>query len=279
MTVMTEDISGSPTAEKPAGDLSQFDTGVAHPARVYDYWLGGTHNFAADQAAAEAVIAARPSIVRDIRLNREFLNRAVAFLAQAGVRQFLDIGMGIPASPNVHEVAQAADPAARVVYADNDPLVLAYARQLLTSRPEGAIAVIDADLRDPEAIIRDAAATLRPDEPVAVVLVGVLHLISNEEDPYDVVARLMDATAPGSYLVVTHPASDVDAGAAAEGARRYNSSVSTAQTRRSFAEVSRLFDGLELLEPGVVQHHRWHPAPGADVGVEVASWSGVGRKA
>jgi S-adenosyl methyltransferase len=221
----------------------------------------------------------RPSIIRDIRLNRAFLNRTTDYLARAGVGQFLDIGMGIPASPNVHEVAQAARPDARVVYADNDPLVLAYARELLTSRPEGAIAVIDADLRSPGAITEAAAATLRWDEPVAIILVGVLHLIRNEEDPYGIVARLMAAAAAGSYLVVTHPASDIDAGAAAEGARRYNSSVATAQTRRSFAEVSRLFDGLEVLEPGVVQHHRWRPQAGEDGGAfEVASWSAVGRK-
>jgi S-adenosyl methyltransferase len=275
-------LGGGPPADglTPASDLARFDTGVAHPARVYDYWLGGTHNFAADQAAAEAVMAVRPSIVRDIRANRDFLHRSVAYLAaEAGIWQFLDIGMGIPASPNVHEIAQDITPGARVVYVDNDPLVLAYARALLTNSPAGATAFIDADLCDADTIVREADQTLDLTKPVAVLLVGVLHLISDGEDPYGIVARLMSAVPSGSYLVVTHPASDIDSGAAAEGARRYNSSVATAQTRRSFAEVSRLLDGLEIVEPGVVQNHRWRPAPGEDVGsYEVAAWAAVARK-
>jgi S-adenosyl methyltransferase len=278
--VTDDSADASPAPGQPASDLARFDTGVAHPARVYDYWLGGTNNFAADQAAAEAVIAARPSIVRDIRANREFLHRAVAYLAaEAGIRQFLDIGMGIPASPNVHEIAQGIAPDARVVYVDNDPLVLAYAGTLLTSTPAGATAYVDADLRYGSTILRDATHTLDFSQPVAVILVGVLHLIRDDEDPCGIVARLMDAMPPGSYLVITHPASDIDAGAAAEGARRYNSSVATSQTRRSFVEVSPFFHGLTMIEPGVVQNHRWRPAPDADVSeYEVSAWAGIGRK-
>jgi S-adenosyl methyltransferase len=277
---VADNSTDAPASGQPAGDLAQFDTGVAHPARVYDYWLGGTNNFAADQQAAEAVIAARPSIVRDIRTNREFLHRAVAYLAaEAGVRQFLDIGMGIPTSPNVHEIAQNIAPDARVVYVDNDPLVLAYAGALLTSTPEGATAYVDADLRYTSTILRDATHTLDFSQPVAVLLVGVLHLVKDDEDPCGIVARLMDAMPPGSHLVITHPASDIDAGAAAEGARRYNSSVATSQTRRSFVEVSPFFHGLAMVEPGVVQNHRWRPAPGAEVNeYEVSAWAGVGRK-
>ncbi len=273
----TED---SPAARPPATEPSSFDTSVAHPARVYDYWLGGKDNFAADRAAAERVIAVRPTIRRDIRANRDFLRRAVAYLAaEAGLRQFLDVGTGIPTSPNVHEVVQDVAPEARVVYVDNDPIVLAHARALLTSTPEGATAYIDADLRDSAKILRDAARTLEFSRPVAVILVGVLHLISDDQDPYGIVARLMAATPPGSYLVVSHPASDVHAEVVAEGARAYNQTVATPQTRRSLAEVSRFFDGLELAEPGVVQCHRWHPEPGTAVGdYEVSGWVGVGRK-
>ncbi|MBO0770293.1 MAG: SAM-dependent methyltransferase [Actinobacteria bacterium] len=268
------------SAPLPAAEPVRLDTGVAHPARVYDYWLGGKDNFAADREAAEQVIAARPSIIRDIRANRAFLRRAVAYLAaEAGVRQFLDIGTGIPTSPNVHEVVQAIAPAASIVYVDNDPIVLAHARALLTSSEEGTTAYIDADLRDPGRIVAEAAGTLDFSRPVAVLLVGILHLISEEENPYGIAAQLMSAVPPGSYLTVSHPASDVHAEVVAEGARRYNRSVATPQTRRSFAEVSRFLAGLELVEPGVVQCHRWLPEPGAPVqDYEVSCWGAVGRK-
>lgn len=270
----------SPATSRPAREPASFDTTVAHPARVYDYWLGGKDNFAADRAAAERVIAVRPTILRDIRANRAFLRRAMAYLAaEAGLRQFLDVGTGIPTSPNVHEVVQGIAPEARVVYVDNDPIVLAHARALLTSTPEGATAYIDADLRDSAKILQEAARTLEFSRPVAVVLVGVLHLISDDQDPYGIAARLMAATPPGSYLVVSHPASDVNAEVVAEGARHYNQTVGTPQTRRSLAEVSRFFDGLELAEPGVVQCHRWHPEPGVAIeDYEVSGWVGVGRK-
>jgi hypothetical protein len=260
--------------------LSQFDTGVAHPARVYDYWLGGKDNFAADRQAAERVIAARPTILRDIRANREVMHRAVAYLArERGIRQFLDIGTGIPVSPNVHEVAQAIAPDSRVVYADNDPIVLAYARALLTGTAEGATAYVDADLREQDRIMWEAARTLDFSKPIAVLLVGLLHLISDEEDPYVIAAELMSVVPSGSYLVLTHPASDVHAEVVAEGARQYNASVATAQTRRSYADMERFLAGLELVEPGIVQAHRWHPDPAADVdSYEVSCWAAVARK-
>ena len=183
----------SSVARPQASEPAAIDTSVAHPARVYDYWLGGKDNFAADRAAAEQVIAVRPTVRRDIRENRAFLRRAVAYLAEAGLRQFLDIGTGIPTSPNVHEVVQRIAPDARVVYVDNDPIVLTHARALLASTPEGATAYIDADLRDPDKVMREAAATLDLSRPTAVMLVGVLHLISDEEDPYGIAARLMAA--------------------------------------------------------------------------------------
>jgi hypothetical protein len=263
-------------ARAPAG----IDTSVAHPARVYDYWLGGKDNFAADRDAAEQVIAARPTILRDIRANREFLHRAVRYLAaQAGIRQFLDVGTGIPTSPNVHEIAQGIAPETRVVYADNDPIVLSHARALLTSTPEGVTDYVDADLRRPDEILRHAERTLDFTRPVAVVLVGIMHLISDDEDPCGLAARLMAATAPGSYLVITQPASDIHADAAAEGARRYNERVATKQTRRSRAEVARFVEGLDVVQPGVVQMHRWRPEPGANVDdYEVSGWAVVGRR-
>jgi S-adenosyl methyltransferase len=272
------DTSLAPS-ESPA-HLSQFDTGVAHPARVYDYWLGGKDNFAADREAAEKVIAARPTILRDIRANREVMHRAVAYLTrERDIRQFLDIGTGIPVSPNVHEVAQNIAPESRVVYADNDPIVLAYARALLTSTPEGSTAYVDADVREQDKIVWEASKTLDYTKPVGVLLVGLLHLISDEEDPYRLVTEIMNLMSPGSYLILTHPASDVHDEIVAEGARQYNAKVATAQTRRSYADMERFMSGLELVEPGIVQCHRWHPHPDADVdSYEVSCWVAVGRK-
>ena len=257
-----------------------FDTTVAHPARVYDYWLGGKDNFAADKVAAEAVIGVRPTVVRDIRANRDFLGRAVRYLvAEGGIRQFLDLGTGIPAANNTHEVAQAVAPESRIVYVDNDPIVLAHARALLTSTPEGACAYLDADLRDPAPILEQAAETLDFSQPVAVLFIGVLHLVADDQDPYGIVARTVAATVPGSYLALTHPAADVDPEVVAEGARQYNQNVKTAQTRRTREQTARFFDGLDLVPPGVVQFHRWRPDPGAPV-VEgnVSGWAGVARK-
>jgi hypothetical protein len=257
-----------------------LDTSVAHPARVYDYWLGGKDNYAADRQAAEAIIAVRPAIVRDIRANRDFMRRAAAFLAAQGVRQFLDIGTGIPTQPNLHEVVQDIAPDARVVYADNDPLVLAHARALLVSAPAGETAYLHADLRDPGMILREAARTLDFSQPTAVMLVSILQLIRDEEDPHGIIARLMGTVARGSYLVLSHAASDIHGELVAESARRYNESVATPVTLRSFGQFASFYDGLELVDPGIVQCHRWHPRPGAAVDeYEVAGWAAVGRKA
>ena len=258
----------------------ELDTSVAHPARVYDYWLGGKDNFAADRKAADDVVAVRPSILYDVRANRQFLGRAVRWLAvQAGIRQFLDIGTGIPAANNTHQVAQEVAPDARIVYVDNDPIVLVHARALLTGTPAGATAYIDGDLRAPEPILAAAHRTLDFTQPIAVLLIGVLHLISDDEDPAGIIARLMAAVPAGSYLALTQPASDVNADQAAAGAQRYNDRVATKQTRRSREETAAFLDGLEIVEPGVVQFPRWHPDPGAtDLDREVSGWCGVGRK-
>jgi hypothetical protein len=258
--------------------LARIDTGVAHPARVYDYWLGGKDNFAADREAAEQVIAVRPQIRADVRANRAFLGRAVRYLAaQAGIRQFLDVGTGLPSAENTHEVAQSVAPESRVVYTDNDPIVLAHARALLTSVPEGVTAYADADMRDTARVLGEARKTLDLDQPTAVMLVAVLHHIPDDDDPYGIVTRLVSAVPPGSYLVITHPASDVDTEAVAEVARRYNARVPAGQRRRSHGEVTRFFAGLELLEPGVVQTTQWRPAAPGDT-VPVPMWAGVARK-
>jgi hypothetical protein len=263
----------------PAGPV-EFDTSVAHMARVYNYWLGGKDNFAADRAAAEQAIAANPAILRDVRANRAYLARAVRYLAaECGIRQFLDIGTGIPAANNTHEVAQSVVPQCRVVYVDNDPVVLAHARALLTSDPLGATDYIEADLRDTGQILGRAAQTLDLSRPVAVSLLAILHLIPDAADPHGIVATLMAAVPPGSYLVLSHPAGDIRAAEVAEMARRVNARLGpTRGTMRDQAQVARFFDGLELVDPGIVQPQWWRPAgPIADA--EVAVWCGVGRKA
>jgi hypothetical protein len=263
-----------------AGTDPGIDTTVAHPARVYDYWLGGTNNFAADREAAERVLAATPGLRARVRANRAFLARVVRYLAaEAGIRQFLDIGTGIPSADNTHEVAQAAAPDSRVVYVDNDPIVLAHARELLASAPEGATQYVEGDLRDPAGILEAAARTLDFARPTAVMLLGVLHLIGDSEDPYRIVAGLMDALPSGSFLAISHPASDIHAAAQAEAQRRYNERVSTPQTMRNRAEVMRFFDGLDLVPPGLVYVHVWRPDPG-DVPPAggVSAHGGVARK-
>jgi hypothetical protein len=196
-----------------------------------------------------------------VRANRAFLGRTVRYLtAEAGIRQFLDLGTGIPSANNTHEVAQGVAADARIVYADNDPIVLRHAQALMRGTREGATTYIEADLRDPAPVLRQAAATLDFSQPVAVLLLGVLHLVSDDEDPWGIVATLMDATAPGSYLVISHPALDISDTQAA-GQRAYNQNVATAQTLRTRDEVARFFTGLELVEPGLVQVHQWHPDP------------------
>jgi S-adenosyl methyltransferase len=262
-----------------AGRAVEIDTSVAHPARVYDYWLGGSNNFPADREAAERVLAATPGLESRVRANRAFLARAVRYLAaEAGIRQFLDIGTGIPAANNTHEVARAVAPDARVVYVDNDPIVLAHATSLLAGSPQGATQYIDGDLRDASVILRAAAGTLDVSRPVALMLVGILHLIQDSEEPHRIVAGLMDALPSGSYLAISHPASDISAGQA-EAQRRYNERVSTPQTLRTRDEVTRFFEGLDLVPPGVVYVHAWRPDPG-DAPPEggVSAYGGVARK-
>ena len=257
-----------------------IDTTVAHQARIYDYWLGGKDNFEVDREAAEQAIAVYPAILRGVRAQRAFLARAVRYLAEeAGIRQFLDIGTGIPTANNTHEVAQEAAADARVVYVDNDAMVLAHARALLTSVPEDVTTYLDADLREPDEILAGAARLLDFGQPVAVLLIGILQLIPDVDDPYGIVARLVDAVAPGSWLAVYHPASDIDQDRVGEAVRRVNARTAGSTTLRSHAEITRFFDGLRLLEPGLVQVHQWQPGSVIpDVGEPIAAYAGLARK-
>ena len=262
------------------GENPTFNTSVAHQSRVYDYWLGGKDNYAADRKAGDAVSEVYPGIVAAVRAQRAFLGRAVRYLvAEAGIRQFLDIGTGIPTSPNVHEVAQSLARECRVVYVDNDPIVLTHARALLTSGPHGATDYIDADFHDTGMILREAARTLDFSHPMAVILLGILQVIPDSDDPWGIVDRLLTATVPGSYLAVAHPAADVAAGQVTQAERRYNELAAAPVALRTHAEVSRFFAGLELLEPGVVQVHQWRPGPAGPVSShDLAIYGGVGRK-
>jgi hypothetical protein len=277
--VADDKADGWLTAPPPADPSAEIDTSVAHPARVYDYWLGGKDNFAADREAGDQVLAVTPGLRERVQANRAFLARAVRYLAaEAGIRQFLDIGTGIPSANNTHEVAQQAAPGSRIVYVDNDPIVLSHARALLAGGPAGTIRYIDGDVRDVASIVAAAGRALDFTRPVALLLLGILHLIQDAEAPYDIVARLMDALPPGSYLAVSHPASDIHPGQA-EAQRRYNERVSTPQTLRTRAEVSRFFGGLDLVPPGVVYVHNWRPGHGDIVPPDsVSAYGGVARK-
>jgi hypothetical protein len=256
-----------------------YDTSVAHIARVYDYWLGGKDNFAADREAAEQAIEVNPDIVLTARANRAFLARAVRYLAgEAGIRQFLDIGTGIPTNGNTHEIAQSIAPQCRVVYVDHDPIVLSHARALLSSRPEGRTDYLDADLREPRKILDGAGRTLDFSRPVAVMLVAILHFVAPEEDPYGVVGELLDTVPPGSYLVVSHPASDIDSGVMISMASRLNKLMVQKGTARSRAEVARFFDGLDLVHPGLVRVPEWRPRSELEAAARCAMWAAIARK-
>jgi hypothetical protein len=274
----SEDGPGSGAAV-PAGEAPAFDTSVAHVARVYNYWLGGKDNFAADREAAEQAMAAFPGIALSARANRAFLRRAVTYLAgQAGIGQFLDIGTGIPSANNTHEVAQATVASTRIVYVDNDPVVLAHARALLTSTPEGATDYIDADLRDADQILAGAAATLDFSRPVGVMLMAILQHLADDDDPYAVVGKLMAAVPAGSYLVLSHPAKDIHAAEMAAMANRLNQMMAEKVTFRGQAEVAKFFSGLELAEPGMTNVPQWRPETEEEAASPAALWGGVARK-
>ena len=266
----------------------QLRTDLPHPARVYDYFLGGKTNFDADRQVAQEIAARLPSVPQAARANRAFLQRAVRFLAEQGIDQFLDIGTGIPTSPNVHEVAQAVNPAARVAYVDNDPIVLAHASALLASHPAGRTAYAHADLRDPQAVLAHpaVAGALDLSRPVGLLLVAVLHFLSDAEDPRGVVRALVGALAPGSAVVVSHATAE---GFDPEVIQRSVTDLGRSGYHaypRTRAEVLALLEGLELLPPGLVPVAAWQPVPPGEVPPPVPAgqlarphgWAAVARK-
>jgi hypothetical protein len=261
--VSTPSSSSSPA--EPDDEVPSIDTSVAHPARIYDYWLGGKDNYAADRAAGDRVIEVRGDVIlQGVRANRRFLGRAVRYLVEEeGIRQFLDIGTGLPSANNTHEVAQAAAPDAKVVYVDNDPIVLAHARALLTSAPEGRTAYISADLREVDKILSEARKTLDWEQPVALMFLMTLQYVPDADDPHAIVRRYTAALPPGSFLVIADTTLEDDDQALTESVRRMNEGMAgqTTQTRRTKAEVARFFDGLDPVEPGVLSLHRWRPGP------------------
>ncbi|MGE5136305.1 MAG: SAM-dependent methyltransferase [Gemmatimonadota bacterium] len=270
-------------AANPESTLGRFDPTVPSPARVWDYFVGGKDNFAVDRALAEQMLEVGPALPVVARLTRQFIRCAVEELVTVyGVRQFLDIGSGLPTAENTHEVAQQAAPESRIVYVDNDPVVIRHAEALLHSTPEGACASVDADLRDPDVIVAEAARTLDFGKPVALMLIQVLHFIPDSDDPYGIVARLMAALPPGSFLVMVHGASDLNSKVNAELTRRYNNASSAQLSIRTFEEFSRFFNGLEPVGPGLVSGLEWlqtrggelpHLSPGMTIG-----HSGIARK-
>jgi hypothetical protein len=260
-------------------DSLDLDISVAHPARVYDYWLGGTENFAADRAAGDEAIAAFPGIVAAVRANRAFLARAVRYMAAAGVRQFLDIGTGIPTAGNTHEVAQRAAADARIVYVDNDPIVTMHATSLLPVTSEGATSFAAADVRDPDTILSQAQRTLDFSQPVAIMLLGILQLIPDADDPQAIVARLGQPAVPGSYLAISHPARDILAAERADMGKRLSARMPAGLVLRSRAEVARMFSGFTLVPPGLVPLDQWRPDPGdTGAGLRSTAHGGVARK-
>ncbi|WP_433363655.1 SAM-dependent methyltransferase [Actinoplanes sp. CA-142083] len=257
----------------------ELDTGRAHVARVYDYWLGGKDNFEADRAYGDELERRVPAIRVAARMNRLFLGRAVRYLAgEAGVRQFLDIGTGLPTAGNTHQVAQAVAPSSRVVYVDNDPLVLTHARALLTSSPEGRTAYIDADVREPASILEELPATLDLEQPVAVLLVAVLHLVRADEVAYPAISAIVGALPPGSYLAITHATGDFWPASQVAAANATNRAHGVDFRFRERGEVARFFDGMEIVEPGIVPVAEWRPdgGPAADR-TDANIWAAVAR--
>jgi S-adenosyl methyltransferase len=266
------------TSEDPPADRLQLDR--PHSARVWNFLLGGKDNYAADREAGEMILQMFPDIALLARLQRRFLVRAVRHLAaEAGIRQFLDVGTGLPTVDNTHEVAQRIAPESRIVYVDNDPLVLVHAQALLTSTPEGACAYLDADVRDPERILEEAAKTLDFSRPVALTLLGILGQIPDSDEPEALVARFLDALPAGSYLALSDGTDTNEA--LNQAISVYNANSASSYHLRAPERIAAYFEGLELVEPGVVPTSQWHPEP-VDVGrspSDVDAICGIGRKA
>ncbi|MGW2239467.1 SAM-dependent methyltransferase [Streptomyces sp. NPDC001759] len=275
---MTENPAAT---EDPAAALRRrIDTLRPHTARIWNYWLGGGDYYEVDRVAGDRIRELHPGIGEYARADRLFLGRAVRHLVtEAGIRQFLDIGTGLPTADNTHEVAQRLAPESRIVYVDNDPLVLAHARALLTSTPEGRTDHLDEDLRNVESVLERAARTLDLSRPVALLLLGVVIFVGDDEDPYGVVRRFMEALPAGSHLVLSHTVTSPALPEVDEAVRFWNEHGTPRLTQRTPEAVVRFFDGLELLEPGVVTCSRWRPDdPDGDTPDEVGIYGGVGRK-
>ncbi|MGH3775642.1 MAG: SAM-dependent methyltransferase [Pseudonocardiaceae bacterium] len=269
--------SSRTSVQKRPPDLN---TTVTHSARFWNYLLGGKDNYAVDREVAEQILVLIPSLRDTVRAERGFLVRAVRHLAgDVGIRQFLDIGTGLPTASNTHEVAQAAAPESRIVYVDNDPLIMTHARALLTSTSEGATDYVQADLREPDTVLQEAARTLDFTRPVALMLLGILNFITDNDEAHAIVNRLLAALPSGSYLVISHPTFEIDGEAMKEAMQLWNRSGAAPIVARSRQQLIRFFDSLELLEPGLVSCSLWRPDPiELGVPVEVFHFSGVGRK-
>ena len=275
MSANVPDDEDAALAEKLRG----FDTSVPSPARMWNYWVGGKDHFAADREAADKIMAAMPALPAIARSVRHFLIDIVHSLTvDHGIRQFLDIGTGLPTADNTHDVAQRAAPESRIVYADYDPVVLAHARALLTSSPEGKTDYIEADLRDPAVILAEARRTLDFTQPVAIMLIAIVQFISDDDHPYEIVNSLMDAVPPGSFLVLSHVATDIFPEELAAFARAYNERSSEKVTLRNREEVAQFFTGLDLVEPGIVQVSKWRPRSELEASATDTMWCGVARK-
>jgi S-adenosyl methyltransferase len=273
---VTQDSRGD---TRGSDKLPGFDTGVANAARMWNYWIGGKDNFRADREAGDQVLEAMPALPLVARMLRRFLITTVDELAAAGVRQFLDIGTGLPTADNTHNVAQRAAPESRIVYVDHDPVVISHAQALLTSSAAGKAAYIQADLRDWPTISAGAQQTLDFSRPVAVLLIAVLHFILDAEDPHRLISRMMADLAPGSYLAIAHAASDIQASTAAAMAESYNATSSLTITPRDRPTVARFFDGMEMVGPGLMPLAQWWGsgrASTADSGL--SCYCGIARK-
>jgi O-methyltransferase involved in polyketide biosynthesis len=271
------------TSSLPApgpGAAPKIDATVSHSARIWNYWLGGKDHYPVDQQVGDQILAFVPELVRSARADRHFLARAVRYLAaEQGIRQFLDIGTGLPTVDNTHQLAQRIAPESRIVYVDNDPLVLVHARALLASTPEGACDYIDADVHDPETIVRQASRTVDFSQPVAIMMLGIVNFIIDTGQAQQIVRQLVDGVPPGSYLVISHPTTEVDAGPMTEAVSFWNQQGSAPMTLRTREELMLFFDGMELAEPGVVTCSRWRPDT-VEIGeiTDVTHFSGVARK-
>ena len=255
-----------------------INTSIPHNARVWDYWLGGKDNFEPDRLMGDTIREMFPVISDVAGTSRAFLARVVTYLAgEAGIRQFLDIGTGLPTAHNTHEVAQGVAPAARIVYVDNDPLVLVHARALLTSSPEGMTDYVDADVRDTGRVLAGAARTLDLGRPVAIMMLGVLNFLLDDDEVRRVVTTLLDAVPSGSYLAVTHPTVELGGEMNIPAMQFYNKRAEPKIRTRTGAEVRSLFDDLALVEPGLVSASRWRPLDGPTP-PEMPLWAAVGRK-